>query len=90
VSGQHEDRHVGAGAQLARDLVAANVGQSQVEHDQIGPRVGGQRDRLGPGARGQHLEPVALEVAPHELADLQLVLDDQHERGHAPGSSGRS
>ena len=81
-SGEHDDRDVGGGAQLARDFLAGHVGQAEVQHDEVRPRVGGHRDRLGAGTRREDTQALALEVAADELPDLGFVLDDQDQRRH--------
>jgi hypothetical protein len=50
-----------------------------VEHDEIG--LGGQRDGLSAGPGGQHGEAVVFEVGAEQVANLPLVLDDEHARG---------
>ena len=76
--GQHEDGHVAHVPDPLEDLPAVEVGQPDVEDHDVGvalveladavPALDGLRDR----------EALPLEQGPQELADVGLVLDDQH------------
>ena len=81
--GQEDDRHPRAGAfvlaQAAGHLEAVEVGQHDVEHDQVGPALldGGQR--LATGRGPLDLEAVVAEGEGDQLGDVLLVVDGQHE-----------
>ena len=72
--GDHDDRHVRALAQPAADRVAVDVGQAQVEQDEVGRRRG-ERLRAGRGALDR--EALAAQALGERLGDRVLVLDEQ-------------
>ena len=71
----HDDRHRAARAQLPADHLAVEVGEPEVEQDEIG-RVGAERV----GAGGDHDDVVALagQALPQRLGDPRIVLDHEH------------
>ena len=77
--GEHDDRHVGAGAQLAADLEAVLAGQHEVQQH----RVVAARERLlepaPPVGDVHHREAVALEVLAGEVGEPAVVLDEEDE-----------
>lgn len=76
--GDHDDRHGGAGADLAADLVAVLVGQAEVEQDHTERRAaGGEQglERLLAAAGVGHLEAVAGEDRGEGARDVVVVLD---------------
>jgi len=81
--GEHEDRRVALGADAAADLVAVQLGQHEVEDDEVGllGLEGGQRRAAIVG--GHDPVPVALEVGAHELHDLAIVVHDEDGAGGA-------
>ena len=50
------------GPDFPGDVFAGHVGQPQVQHDQVGTGLAGERDRLGPGPGGDDGEPVVFEI----------------------------
>ena len=75
--GEHDDRHLGAAAQLAAHVVAGAVGQHHVQQHQVGRQVAGQRDALGRRARDRAVEALPLERLGERGGDRGLVLDHQ-------------
>ena len=69
-------------AQPARDLEAVEVGQAEVEQDQVRASASPPRRSASCAVRGlDHAVAVAAEQrAAQEAQHLRLVLDDQHER----------
>ncbi len=47
---EHDDRHLRGPPDAPADLGAFEIGQAEVEHDEIGRMIGGQPQRLGAGA----------------------------------------
>ena len=92
---QHDDRQVGiprivdavARAHQAADVVAAHVGQHDVEQDDVGPRLSQHLDRLGAGRRGQDAEVVVAQVLGQKVHDAGLVVDDEHGGSSHGGAS---
>ena len=84
--GQHDDGHGGLLAQRGDDRGAVDVGQSEVEDDQVGPIGGGGRDGVAAGVGGGHGVAVGGEVDPQGPQDVGVVVDDEHV-GHRAGSS---
>ena len=77
---QDHDRHFGPAPQPFDDLEPRDVGEPEVEHDEIGPVPGGelQRDLAGPG----RVDRVAarLQVRHERAQDLWFVVDDEETR----------
>ena len=67
-------------AQAPADLVAVEVGQHHVEHDEVGPEGAHLLERLR--SRGGHADLIALEGqrGREQLGDVRLVVDDQDAR----------
>jgi hypothetical protein len=61
-SGEDHDRDRGPGAQLADDLDAIEVGEAQIEHDQVGVVGRGGVQRLGAVGGGDDLVPAACRL----------------------------
>src|SRR5690606_14835496 len=63
----------------------------QVEHDDVRPQPALQQvQRLEAVGRGDDLVALALEQQAHRLADVPVVLDDQHRIHGVLSSRGRS
>src|SRR6266545_2567451 len=79
--GQHHDRDRRAGAEPPAHLEAVHAGQHQVQHDQVGRCLGGEREpqRLLPVAGHGHAIAAELQVARDHLAHGRLVVDHQHQ-----------
>src|SRR5207302_11335953 len=84
-----EDGDTGLLAQDATDLEPAELGQHQVEHDEVGTHPPRLAQCLGPGARLADREPFLGEVVTERLSDALLVLDDEDAFGRHPSSSMR-
>ena len=68
--------------QLLDDLLAARIGQHQVEdHEQWGLLLRGV-ERLLAGVGQDHPVTCLLEVEPDNAGDLPVVLDDEHRTYH--------
>ena len=83
--GEHDDRHLGAPAQLATDVAAVAVGQGEVEQDEVGLDPLGFSQRLRRGGRDDRLEAVALQRERKRLIDRALVFDEKDRSGCAHG-----
>ena len=83
--GEHDDRDVGVGAQVAAQREAVVAGQHQVEHHQV---ECAPVQRLPHGAaigdRGR-AQAVLLEIAAEQGPDLGVVVDDQDVVGSIHG-----
>ena len=79
--GQHDDRHVGLGAQPAADVLAGHARQAEVEDDEVGPTA--RRGGEGVLAVRHPVDRVSLrlEVALDDLCDAGLVFDDEDAGG---------
>ena len=91
-AGQHDDRDRGAGGADALDrLQAIDVGQAEIQHDQVGAAAAGVVDGgMAVAGLGHH---VALrgQASAQEPADRRLVVDDEDAQGAgAEGHWGRS
>ena len=76
--GEHEDRHVVGRAQPARHLHAVELGQPEVEDDEVGVerrRLVERRLAVGGDA---HLVALQAQRALQDLGDLLVVFDDEH------------
>ena len=84
--GQHHDRHLRAGPDLATNLEAVDARKAEVEHDdayRLAPQLG---ERLLPGPAPDDAPAVLLlEVLLDEAPDRVVVL---HEQEGAPGGLG--
>ncbi len=81
--GQHQDRGLAAAPNLAADLEAVDLGEHEVQHDEVGIVPGMQGKRLLAIGRGDHAEALLLEVQPDEVDDVPLVVDHE-DRFHGP------
>src|SRR5205823_12859562 len=61
---------------LARDVETVELGQAQIEHDQVGLLRPGGGQRGFSVVRHDDRESRVLEVVARELHDLRLVVDD--------------
>ena len=77
--GQHHDREIGAVADLAADVEAVDARQADVEDDDADLVAAELGERVLAGAHPQHAVAVRAEVAANQLADRELVLDDEDE-----------
>ena len=76
--GEHQDRDVVRGAQPARHLHAVELGQPEVEDDEVG--VEGRRlvERRLAVCGHAHLVALQAQRPLQDLGDLLVVLDDEH------------
>src|SRR4029450_9593726 len=72
-------------ADAATHVGAVEVGQAEVQEDQVERGLGRRDDRLLTVGRGPDLVAVGLEAGPQRAPDLGLVVDDE-QAGHAPRS----
>src|SRR4051812_42039454 len=91
--GEHQDRHVAVGAQAAGDLDAVDLGQPQVEHDGVGLEHRGLVERLAAVGGEADVVALAAQRPAYDVADVGVVLDDQHScpvshRSHVRADSG--
>ena len=76
------------GGRLLEHLETVDVGQAEVEEDQVDGAGLEQTEGLRAGGRGEDRVPGPLEVATEEFANVAFVLDDEH-RGHVPSPAAR-
>ena len=98
LGGEHDDRDVAGGAllgpDLGRDLVAVELGQHDVEQDQVGRLGAPQAEPLRAVGRDDDVVALLLEGVLQESLDVRVVVDDedlgrhQSSTEHA-GSGGR-
>ena len=69
------------GADALDHLGAVHVGQAEIDDHQIDRPQRRRADRFGAGAGLVHDEAVEFETGAQEAADLNLVVDDEHDRG---------
>ena len=82
--GEHDDRHLRAGAQLSAHVEAGPIREHHVEEDKVGI-VTGELERLGDSACHLRLEALAQEGLGQRLVDRGLVLD-QEDRALRPAA----
>ena len=61
----------------AQDFLAADIGQAQVQQDQVAGLAQGQAQALAAGSRHGHGEPGQAERPRGQAADAGLIIDDQ-------------
>ena len=83
---EHDDRHVGLAPHPACEVEPTLPRQHQIEDDEVEMGVRPSPPRLARVAHGGHPEPVALEEAGQQLADLAVVVNDQDVLGGLHGS----
>ena len=90
-AGQHEDRHVRAGADGAAEVEAVAVGQHQVEDDRVvaAAEGGGETGVCALATVERHAR--ALQIGRHHPGERAVVLDHQQAGGRlAPGHGCRA
>ena len=78
--GEHDDRHLGLGAQPARELQPAFARQHQVQHHQLEMPVDEGAAGLLAVARGGDAQALAFQEFGQQVADFAVVIDDQNMR----------
>ena len=78
---KHQHRRGGLLAKDPAHLEAAELGQHEIEHDQVGAQLAGLLERLDPVGGLAHLVSLAHEIEPEGLSDDLLVLDHQDVLG---------
>ncbi|MBS42023.1 MAG: hypothetical protein CMH83_02360 [Nocardioides sp.] len=76
--GDHQHLGTSLGPQPPAHLGAVEVGQVQVERDEVGVERRGQLERLDAAVGRGDVEPETLEHERDERLRVRLVLDDQH------------
>ena len=83
-AGQHEDAHVrrlGGGLELAADLGAGDVGQVQIEQDQLGTLPLRALEGVFSGRRQRRAVAVLAQLRVEQALQLAVILDDEDQRG---------
>ena len=80
--GEHDDGYVAFTAQDAADFAPVDVGEHQVEDDEIGFFAAGSRQRGLTVGGGDDAESVFLQIISGEAGDLGFVINDEDEWGH--------
>ena len=75
--GEDQDGDRGEGADLTHDFLSGDIGQPEVQDEQVWGGLSRQADRLGAGPGAQHGQTVVFEVGAQQVTDLPLVFDDQ-------------
>ena len=84
--GEHDDLGVArrrVALQRLADLGARDVGQHEVEQDEVGPLLAREAEPFFALARDEDLVALLAEVVVEDLLDVGLILDDQDSR-HDP------
>ena len=89
--GEHQDRDLGPGrADAPRDLQAGDVGQAEIEDDDLDPgRRLGDVEAVEPGRGGLDDVAVFLEESPQQADEPRVVLDDEQMHESQPTASVR-
>ena len=84
--GEHDHRRRRELADVAQNILAVPVGQTEVENDQIGRAGRGRPQGLGAGLGRLHLKAGGGERDGEKPLNLRLIVDDQNARPcHAAG-----
>ena len=91
--GEHDDRDVAGrpflGPDLRRDLVAVELGQHDVEQDQVGRLGAPQAEALGTVRRDDDLVAFLLQRVLEQALNVRVVVDDENLGRHQSPSSPR-
>ena len=82
LGGQHDDRHARLGPDDPADLDARELGQHQVEQDEVGAIGAEAVERLASVGGGDDAEALRLERLDERLAKGRLVVDDEDRACH--------
>ena len=86
VRGEDDDRHRGERADAAQHLEAVDIGESEVEDDEVGRAARSDDDRFLAGGDVEHLEVAAAHHRAQRAPQRGIVFDEQ-DRGHAARAS---
>jgi hypothetical protein len=75
---EEDDRHLAEGADAAAGLQAVQLGHQHVHDDEIGRLGAGEGHGGGAVGRLQHLPALAGQRVAHDLAQVGVVVDDEH------------
>ena len=75
--GEEQDRDIGGFADLPADVEAVEFRHADIEHDEIGPVAGEAGQRLLAVARLEHGHAGFLERDADDLADMEVIVDDE-------------
>ena len=81
---EHDHRRLGAGADLSADLEAVDAGEPDVEHHEAERVPLELHQAILAAAHPHHPVAVALQVGAHQVADVEVVFDDEDGAVHAP------
>lgn len=87
--GKYDDRDLRPFAQPLNDLQAVEIGQPQIQDDEIGRGFGAARDSILGTPCFRYVKAVRLKADAQKFSDLCVVFDDQDARHHLyppPGS----
>jgi hypothetical protein len=78
---KHDHRHLRPGSQITDEIDAVTVGQTEIEHHQVGA-AGAGLDQAALHAVGlEDLKPFAFKRQFDEAADVGFILDDDNASG---------
>ena len=83
LGGEHDDRHRGLGPEDPADLDARQLGEHEVEEDEVGPLGPELRERRAPVGGGDGAIALQLERFDEGLAKGRLVVDDEDRACHS-------
>ena len=93
LGGEHDDRDVAGrallGPDLRRDLVAVELGQHDVEEDQVGRLGAPQAESLGAVRRDDDLVALLLQRVLQQSLDVRVVVDDEDLGRHQSSTERR-
>ena len=79
--GEHDDRQVGLGLDLAREGQAVHARHHHVDDQQVGPTGTQPTERLVPVARGRDLVAVRAQLVGEQDEQVRVVIDDEDPGG---------
>jgi hypothetical protein len=79
VDGEEEDGDGAAEAEGAHDLEAGDIGEAEVEDDEVGAVFFGEFEALGAGFGGDDAEALVEEFEANEFENGGIVVDDEDE-----------